>query len=188
METDPRRQQIHSQLMSHRRGCDNDDTLARMLATQACGGGSMPAGLGLETDEFDRAFDYHFPGTQPPELTSIPTPDWDLRLLEEKDELVKLMLLYRANADESEVWMSKIVAAGCLAADHLWHDLGLWSRRDLSALLQRNFPGLAAKNDRDMKWKKFLYKQLCIQEGIYICRAPSCELCADYHQCFGPEE
>jgi len=54
--------------------------------------------------------------------------------------------------------------------------------------MTRNFPVLAAKNDRDMKWKKFLYKQLCQREGIYICRAPSCEVCADYAKCFGPEE
>ncbi len=39
-----------------------------------------------------------------------------------------------------------------------------------------------------MKWKKFIYKQLCITEGIYTCRAPSCEVCADYADCFGPEE
>ena len=72
--------------------------------------------------------------------------------------------------------------------DHLWQDLGLWSRKDLGTLMQLNFPQLAARNDKDMKWKKFLYKQLCIAEGIYTCRAPSCEVCADYQHCFGPED
>jgi nitrogen fixation protein NifQ len=38
-----------------------------------------------------------------------------------------------------------------------------------------------------MKWKKFLYRQLCLEEGIYVCRAPSCEVCKDYDLCFGPE-
>jgi nitrogen fixation protein NifQ len=75
-----------------------------------------------------------------------------------------------------------------MANDHLWQDLGLWSRQDLSDLMVRNFPALAAKNDRDMKWKKFLYKQLCLQEGVYLCRAPSCAICCDYIRCFGPEE
>ncbi|GBE11207.1 nifQ [bacterium BMS3Abin12] len=51
-----------------------------------------------------------------------------------------------------------------------------------------NFPELAARNDRNMKWKKFLYKQLCEREGIHACRAPSCQVCIDYAQCFGPEE
>jgi nitrogen fixation protein NifQ len=74
-----------------------------------------------------------------------------------------------------------------MGADHLWQDLGLGSRQDLSELFWRNFPALAAMNQRDMKWKKFLYKQLCFQEGIYTCRAPSCEVCVDYSSCFGPE-
>ena len=48
-----------------------------------------------------------------------------------------------------------------------------------------NFRPLAEQNTKDMKWKKFLYKQLCIGEGIYVCRAPSCEVCVDYAACFG---
>jgi nitrogen fixation protein NifQ len=51
-----------------------------------------------------------------------------------------------------------------------------------------NFEPLALRNDKDMKWKKFLYKQLCEAEGIYVCRAPSCEVCVDYDNCFGNEE
>jgi len=88
----------------------------------------------------------------------------------------------------SELWTARIVAVGCLGSDHLWQDLGLWSRAELSALMERNFPTLAAKNVHNMKWKKFLYKQLCIAEGVYVCRAPSCEVCADYDACFGPED
>ena len=82
--------------------------------------------------------------------------------------------------------MAHVVAAGCMSADHLWHDLGLWSRTDLTGLMRRNFPALAALNARDMKWKRFLYKRLCEAEGIYSCRAPSCEACTDYAACFGP--
>ena len=51
-----------------------------------------------------------------------------------------------------------------------------------------NIAPLARRNGKDMKWKKFLYKQLCDTEGIYTCRAPSCEVCADYQNCFGPED
>lgn len=83
--------------------------------------------------------------------------------------------------------MASIVATACMGLDHLWQDLGLWSRNELSALLHTNFPILAARNIRDMKWKKFLYKQLCEREGIYVCRAPSCDVCADYALCFGSE-
>jgi nitrogen fixation protein NifQ len=53
--------------------------------------------------------------------------------------------------------------------------------------MNRWFPALAARNDRDMKWKKFLYKQLCEREEIFICRSPSCAVCSDQRLCFGPE-
>jgi nitrogen fixation protein NifQ len=39
-----------------------------------------------------------------------------------------------------------------------------------------------------MKWKKFLYRQLCLEEGIYVCRAPSCDVCRDYDLCFARED
>ncbi|WP_366930755.1 nitrogen fixation protein NifQ [Marinospirillum sp.] len=43
------------------------------------------------------------------------------------------------------------------------------------------------KNHLDMKWKKFLYRQLCMDSGITYCRSPSCEACSDYAECFAPE-
>ncbi len=182
------RQPLYEQWIAHSRGLPNDDALAQMLATHYSGGGSLPTGLGLIPADFAALLHRRFPGALLP-ATPHPIPlHWDLRLLEEREELVKLLQLHRAEQDESEVWISTIVAAGCMSSDHLWQDLGLWSRRELSALMVRNFPALAAKNDRDMKWKKFLYKQLCQQEGVYLCRAPACELCADYSHCFGPED
>ena len=51
-----------------------------------------------------------------------------------------------------------------------------------------NFPELARANTGDMKWKKFLYRQFCAAEGIYVCPAPSCGVCKDYAKCFGPEQ
>ncbi len=180
--------QTYGLLMRHGRGLPNDDMLARMLATQVGGGGSLPVGLGLKSAEFAALLERHFPGAALPIVPARPLPDRDPRLLEEQEELIQLLDLRRAGRDVSERWMSVIVATGCMANDHLWEDLGLWSRQDLSKLMVRNFPTLAAKNDRDMKWKKFLYKQLCEQEGIYLCRAPSCAVCRDYALCFGPED
>lgn len=81
--------------------------------------------------------------------------------------------------------MADIVSAGCQGSDHLWQDLGLWNRAELTALMRDSFAPLAARNDKDMKWKKFLYRQLCAAEGLYICRSPSCETCVDYRECFG---
>lgn len=122
------------------------------------------------------------------------SPEEDLRqelLTMRGDEWIDLRNLLIGNRSKqliTEIWMAEIVAAACLGGDHLWRDLGLPDRESLSVLLNNNFHPLAKKNTRDMKWKKFFYKQLCEQEGSYVCRAPSCEVCKAYDDCFGLEE
>jgi len=178
--------QVFCELMSHAVGEGNDHVLACMIATWQGGGGAMPDRLGLSPAAFHRLVEHHFPGANVYALTPMGKAI-DPARMDEVDELVQLMLIDKAGDSPSEVWMAHVVAAGCMASDHLWQDLGLWSRADLTALMRRNFPPLAGRNVKDMKWKRFLYKQLCETAAIYTCRAPSCEVCADYHVCFGPE-
>lgn len=178
---------VYAELMAHRRGDPNDHALACIHATWVTGAGALPDWLGLTPGAYLRMRGWHFPGVRLAKPVGRRAPA-DCARVPERADLRKLLLEHRAGQNQSEEWIADIVVAGCMGSDHLWQDLGLWSRRDLSALLVRNFPSLVAKNERDMKWKKFLYKQLCAQEGIYICRAPSCEVCADYAACFGSEE
>jgi nitrogen fixation protein NifQ len=109
------------------------------------------------------------------------------------DEVEDVSLLLLAHADpaagESDqcAAVAETIALACLGDQHLWQDLQLASRAELSALMRRWFPALVAKNSADMKWKKFLYKQLCEREQIFICKSPSCAACSDYALCFGPE-
>jgi nitrogen fixation protein NifQ len=164
----------------------NRNWLAYMIASWSVGQGVLPDYLGLEAEQFYALNELFFPCCKlPTQAQSGSKLDFSRML--EKADLVNLLKQYsRRNTIESD-WMIGILVAGCLGSDHLWQDLGLWSRPQLSAMLQYNFPELAAKNDKDMKWKKFLYKQLCEAEGLYLCRAPSCEVCVDYPKCFGPE-
>ena len=122
----------------------------------------------------------------------VPAPSGraaDFSRMLERDDLVRHLQARAAHPERAETgWITSILVAGCLGEDHLWQDLGLWSRQELSALIAYNFPPLASANHRDMKWKKFLYKQLCEEEGIYVCRAPSCDVCVDYPRCFGSED
>lgn len=181
------RERLYARLVENAVGHHNDATFAAMLSSWLCGVGAMPAWLGLEEARFVQLFSFHFPALEPSQWThdcAAVDPD----RLPESGELLSLLLQHRRGDDVSAAWMARVVVAGCLASDHLWQDLGLWSRSELSALIERNFPEMKARNDKDMKWKKFFYKQLCITEGIYTCRAPSCEVCADYAACFGPEE
>ncbi len=187
---DPRLEAEHvfDRLMARAAGAGNDRAFASMIATRAAGGGALPPWLGLDLAAFRCLMAHHFPGVSPDVLSAV---DGGRRLAaarrDEREELVQLLLAHRAEVSVSEVWMALVVAAGCMGGDHLWQDLGLWSRSELTALMGLNFPSLAARNTKDMKWKRFLYKQLCEAEGIQACRAPSCEVCCDYHVCFGPE-
>ena len=179
--------EIHERLMHKSHGLCNDHILACMLASQLVGDGCMPPRLGLSTADYENMMQLHFPGAELP-LSYMAELAMDAQRYPEQDELRSLLLAYRADPSQEAEWMAQIVVFGCMGGDHLWQDLGLWSRKDLTRLMQQNFAQLAAKNDRDMKWKKFLYKQLCQAEGIYVCRSPSCEVCPDYAACFGPEE
>jgi len=181
----PQRISLHGELMAHAAGLPNDEIFAQMIASQTEGIGALPPCLGLEEKDFSALLTTHFPGVQL--VVRCGAEDEDPRALE-RDDVLALLLEHRAHRNKSEEWMAEIVTNACMANDHLWQDLGLWSREYLSRLMKQNFPALAAENVHDMKWKKFIYKQLCEKEDIRICRAPSCEVCADYLNCFGPEE
>lgn len=103
---------------------------------------------------------------------------------DERQELISLLNEYSNPDDPSSKQMAVILATACLTKHHLWQSLGLPERASLGQLIQYNFPELHAKNSNNMRWKRFFYKQLCEQGGDYICRAPSCEECKSYAECF----
>jgi nitrogen fixation protein NifQ len=180
-------EEVYGRLMETRRGDPVEETLARILASWHLGRGVLPQWLGMGEERFHAMMTFHFPGLDTQTLFSDKRPI-DIERSDELEDLRKLLLSNRSDGSESEAWMAEIVIAGCMGSDHLWQDLGLWQRADLSHLMRHNFEPLALRNDKDMKWKKFLYKQLCEAEGVYVCRAPSCEVCVDYNNCFGSEE
>lgn len=162
-------------------GDPNRSLLASIIAGQAAGFGCLPAQLGLDAGTHTRLLAGYFPGAAPAtcERPLIDIPEWE--------DLHKLLIDERAGHSPAEEWLAVIVATACAGSDHLWQDLGLLNRDELSQLMTINFPGLAQANTGDMKWKKFLYRQVCSREGIYVCPAPSCGVCTDFAKCFGPE-
>lgn len=181
----PARLALHTHLMQRAAGTPNDEFLAHLIAGWTLGDGVLPPDLGLGAPRFARLMAVHFPG-----LVWQPRADHGpaLVLQPEFDDLLRFI---SAHADPTVCGaddMSRVLATACMGADHLWQDLGLPSRRELSQLIALNFPELAALNVHDMKWKKFLYRELCQREGIFVCASPSCEACSDYARCFGPEE
>jgi nitrogen fixation protein NifQ len=180
------KQSLFDDLISPGSVLTNEYYLARILASWVVGEGVLPKSLGLSAENYRTLVERHFTGRQ--WLIDVDNkPEFDRERIPEWGDLVNLLLEYRAGHDISEQWIAQIVAAACMGLDHLWQDLGLWSRGELSEVLTLNFPELARRNTKDMKWKKFLYKQLCERDGTYVCRSPSCDVCADYQVCFGPE-
>ena len=195
---DDRIAQIEQGLLGCACGNPNDGIIARIVAAQRAGQGCLPLHLGLQMHDFSAMLHRHFPGAMfwlalhsghddavtrgnlRQQLLSMRHDEWN--------DICELLLAGRRGKDISEQWLAAIVAAGCLGGEHLWRDLGLASRAQLGELLRWNFPGVALRNIHDMKWKKFFYKQLCEREGGYVCRSPSCEQCAAYADCFGPED
>lgn len=182
-----RLQTIYQSLAGAADGDPNRVWLTKIVASWLNAQSVLPDHLGLQPEQFQQLTTALFPGrqisTQAPSGRKL-----DFSRMLEKEDLVNLLQSFKKDDSEETGWMIALIVAACLGSDHLWQDLGVWQRSELSELLAYNFPQLAARNTRDMKWKKFLYKQLCEAEGIYLCRAPSCEVCKDYSDCFGPED
>ena len=181
------RQQIFDELIGYADESANSVWLGQIIASWQVGEGALPDCLGLTDSQFRQLLAERFSAYRlDPGAPSGKVLDFSRML--EKQDMEQLLRQYAAKHDHETECLIAIIVAACLGSDHLWQDLGLWTRNELSAMLAHNFPELALRNAKDMKWKKFLYKQLCEAEGLYVCRAPSCEVCKDYQQCFGPED
>ena len=157
--------------------------MALGLAEREAGLGSLVSRLGVPGTVLAAIAAIHFPGADLPDCeTEAPTPPSDQAAL-------TTLLLWRGPAAGAESrWLAAIVARRSLEPHHLWQDLGLRSRAELSALMGRHFPRLRALNDTNMRWKKFFYRQICSDPSLAVCLAPTCDDCEEKDLCFGPEE
>ncbi|WP_353642866.1 nitrogen fixation protein NifQ [Mesorhizobium sp. WSM2239] len=160
--------------------------LSRALEEVEAGEATATEAMGLSRAELQDVLTRRFPAISANafclEKVSDPEPDLD-------EELLRGLLLAHARpGEEASARFAKIIARRALRNDHLWQDLGLFNRAELSRLLATHFPTLAAGNTKNMKWKKYIYRKLCEAEGFLLCTAPSCGECNDFESCFGPEE
>ncbi|MHB1656400.1 MAG: nitrogen fixation protein NifQ [Burkholderiales bacterium] len=172
-----------------------DEALTRVFAgvLQTAGRGQIrpfKPGLGLAPEQYAALLDTYFPGVRPEfcaEATTIRLDAGRAAPSDEFDDLLALLLEHRSDNSELAVWLAHAIASACLGSEHLYRDMGLPDRQMLSALMQTYFNALYLKNAGKMKWKKFLYKQLCERAEIKACPAPSCGVCAEYRHCFVTE-
>ncbi|MCB2080907.1 MAG: nitrogen fixation protein NifQ, partial [Novosphingobium sp.] len=107
--------------------------------------------VGLEAGELRSLCEQLRPGAQVP---SGPGPQID----QQEQTLRDILWMNSAEASVLELLISKMIARRSLRPNHLWQDLGLANRGELTALMERHFPRLASRNSQDMKWKKFFYR------------------------------
>ena len=155
------------------------------LTEEAAGVATLTDALGLTGSDLARLIAVRFP------LGALPFPLWregEPALEDEELLLRELLASHRARNDESGNWLVAILARRSMRDDHLWQDLGLFSRAELGRLLERHFPALHAGNVYNMRWKKYFYRRICDLEGFSLCAAPHCSVCKDFSSCFGEED
>jgi nitrogen fixation protein NifQ len=156
------------------------------IAAQECAeAGTLHEAAGLDPVEMRALFALLFPEALPllrafAEGAAAPSAD--------EAALRDLLWMHAGEGAPLEHFLVRMVARRSMRPNHLWQDLGLGSRRELGALMQRYFPRLARKNGSDMKWKKFFYRMLCSAAEFRLCTAPVCSECDDFDACFGAED
>jgi nitrogen fixation protein NifQ len=143
--------------------------------------------LGLDAAGFSALIQRHFPGaplTQTPEKPCFAPHEAFVH------DLHALLMWHDRTASRHAAdahCLAMMIAAASLRPDHLWRDLGLDGRDDVTAMLDRHYPDLIARNVTNMRWKKFLAHQVAHANGTMPACAPGCPGCEDYAFCY-PEK
>ena len=83
-------------------------------------------------------------------------------------EAVRDLLMQYASPDDAEASrVASWIAHSAMGDQHLYKDMGFADRSQVRALMEAHFPAFAAENDKDMRWKKFIYRRLCGWEGFH---------------------
>jgi nitrogen fixation protein NifQ len=154
-------------------------------ADECRAGGSFTGALGICGSALRRNIERYFPQA----LGRLEAFGLDVEPTVNEDERCLRELLWRFRTAQSPInsLLTFLVARRATRPNHLWQDLGLANRGELSKLMQRHFVALARRNDLDMKWKKFFYRMICRDDGFSMCVAPCCSECGDFDGCFGSE-
>jgi nitrogen fixation protein NifQ len=147
-----------------------------------------PSLLGLSAEQFALLVHRHFGATQSPRASLVIRSEEQTRFV---SALTAFLLSHVRASSAAEMadadCLASIIAHACLRPDHLWRDLGLSGRDEVTDMLRRYFPAFAARNIDGMRWKKFLARELALSLGQTPRPAPGCPGCEDFGFCFGGE-
>jgi nitrogen fixation protein NifQ len=155
-----------------------------MVETKARGV-CLSEGTGLPAATHISIMTMAFPHALP--LVDLHAESTDLKVPDDEHCLRDLLTRSATQRTPFQIHLAAIIARRSMRPNHLWQDLGLRNRAELSALMNKHFQLLASRNVNNMKWKKFFYRMICRDEGFRLCTAPSCAECDDFTVCFGEE-
>ena len=180
---------VYSQLMKNPEPetvhYDDRHLFACLIAVAAQESANIAAPLGLGQRDLDSLLMLFFPGKTrvllDHHLSSTPEP-----LENCNSEVLSILLSHvPTGKDLNQTFVSRclarIIAARTTLPGHLWVAMGLTERPQLTAAIRRHLPTLAEANHQNMRWKRYLYKQVCDLNGGVMCKAPNCGVCSDYH-------
>ncbi len=158
---------------------------ACLLAVAVSEGGVIGDRIGLADDDLadvvERWFPYAVDIIERARSTEVAPDDDEISMVRD------LLLANRSTEGEDSRWFAFMIARRALESNHLWEDLGLRDRTELTRLLARHFAPLSSRNLKNMRWKRFFYRMLCESDGFVMCSTPVCTNCCDFGLCFGEE-
>ncbi|MGA8172694.1 MAG: nitrogen fixation protein NifQ [Methylocystis sp.] len=158
--------------------------LASIIALASTESGGLPARTGLSAADLEDVSARGFPGLK---ILGSCQVGPSLIDTDEMEVVRDLFLANRSSEGDCGRWFAAMMARRALEPNHLWEDLGLRERSELTRLISRHFAPLAVRNDKNMRWKRFIYRMMCEDDGFVMCSSPVCSNCADYSLCFGAE-
>jgi len=149
----------------------------------ACEGGLPAASLtvGLDVSEFGALSGHVFQGAGDAADVQAPPTDERPAML---SPLIAMLWAHRTGDAPWTRLMAGTISCAAFGARHLWQDLGAAGRPEVTALLERHFRTLAARNVRNLKWKHHLFQCLGAQLGLSDLRPPRCDGCEEQPLCF----
>lgn len=183
---------IYSILMNSARPdqtTDEDRHLFACLLTVATEESCHPAAaLGISDSDLTSLLALYFPDIDLTFLKQISFSTAE-QPAERNDDILSIMLSHLPkepdrNKRQTSLWLAHILTTRAALPGHLWVAMGLTERPQLTAAIRRHLPSLAEANNQNMRWKRFLFKQVCELNGGVMCKSPNCGVCSDYAICF----
>lgn len=162
--------------------------LASILAVASMEDGVVAERAGLAAEDFASLMAQWFPAACGTGIAWRAKRAGEAKPQDEEVAMVRdLLLVQRSSEGDAGRFLAGMIARRAMEPNHLWEDLGLRDRSELTRLLTRHFGPLAARNTKNMRWKRFFYRALCESDGFVMCTTPVCTECRDFDLCFGDE-